>query len=512
MAPSPFDPAVVDAVGRVFGAHHGRGAAPSAAWGIFDRDGLAHFGSTGALPSGASPHRDTAYRIASCTKSFTAAAVLSLRDAGRLSLDDPLTRFMPGFGSVRLPTADAPVPTVRMLLTMSAGFPTDDPWADRQESITAGQLDELVESGLGFESVPGTRFAYSNLGYALLGRIIDVAAGAPYRDVIRDLFLEPLGLTGTGFDSSVADGAELAVGQRWIDGSWQPLPLSGPGAFSPIGGLFSTVTDLSRWAGWLAEAFAPGDDRNDESDRAAPDPLSSASRREMQQLQRYAAGATHPLGYGLGLFVEPTSSDESVISHSGGYPGYSAHMRWSASAGYGIIAFENATYSRVSVPAAEAFQLLAGARPPAAATLWAATREAQQRVTGLIHRAAAEAHRAGGDRLTAPDAEADADRASLDLFAMNVALDDSWERRRAAIERAAAEIGGLLPVPAVPPLPSPAGAVLAADEESTGPAHLVWFVPGRAGRLRVEIQLTPHAPPQVQSLIVSADRVTADRP
>ena len=86
----------------------------------------------------------TAYRIASCTKSFTAAAVLSLRDDGLLQLGDPITRFVPEFSGVTLPTADSPVPTIGMLLTMSAGFPTDDPWADRQEAMTDDQFTALL--------------------------------------------------------------------------------------------------------------------------------------------------------------------------------------------------------------------------------------------------------------------------------------------------------------------------------------------------------------------------------
>jgi CubicO group peptidase (beta-lactamase class C family) len=498
--PDVIDPDVIEEVDRVFETHYARGAAPSAAWGIFAADGLQHFSSAGSLPSGARPHRDTAYRIASCTKSFTAASVLTLRDAGRLSLDDPVTRFLPAFEAVQLPTADAPVPTIRMLLTMSGGFPTDDPWADRQESISAAQLDQLVRSGLSFEYVPGTGYAYSNLGYALLGRVVEEIAGQAYRDVIRDLFLEPLGLTCTGFDSSVADGAELALGQRWIDEAWHPLPLSGPGAFSPIGGLFSTVTDLSRWAGWLAEAFlAAGPSGTENSGNtsstaqtAIPEPLSRASRREMQQLHRFVPGGTHPLGYGFGLFVEPRSDGESVISHSGGYPGYSAHMRWSATGGYGIIAFENATYSRVSMPATEACELLIRSRPKRPASVWEATRDAQLRITELIQ---VEVH-----------GEADADQLAEGPFADNVPLDEPWDRRRAAIARAAAEIGGLLPPP---PLRAsqPPSTTLAVDEESTGAAHLAWYLPGVAGRLRVEIQLTPQCPPLVQTLKVSADRV-----
>ncbi|MCU1529730.1 MAG: hypothetical protein JWP75_3493, partial [Frondihabitans sp.] len=95
--------------------------APSASYGVFDREGLVHTGSTGQV-AGKSPTADTIYRIASCTKSFTATALLALRDAGALTLDDPVTEFVPAFAAVRLPTADSPVPTLRMLLTMSAGL------------------------------------------------------------------------------------------------------------------------------------------------------------------------------------------------------------------------------------------------------------------------------------------------------------------------------------------------------------------------------------------------------
>jgi CubicO group peptidase (beta-lactamase class C family) len=549
-----LDAALLAEVDGVFAAHHARGAAPSVAWGVFDRSGLLHFASAGRLAAGAAPRRDTVYRVASCTKSFTAAAVLSLRDAGRLSLDDPLTRFIPAFGAVSLPTTDAPVPTIRMLLTMSAGFPTDDPWADRQESISTEDLDSLITQGFSFESVPGTRFAYSNLGYALLGRVIEEASGAPYRDYVRDTFLEPLGLTCTGFDAAEAgvteegttqagvaqagatqtgatdpaaaqagrsSGAELALGHRWRDHRWAPLPLSAPGAFSPIGGLFTTITDLSRWAGWLAEAYAP--EPEDTHDRGAPrarpangaretesEPLSRASRREMQQLHRFAPDATaHPTGYGFGLFVEHYSRDETVVSHSGGYPGYSAHMRWSAVSGLGIVAFGNATPARVSVPAAEAFDRLLKARSSPRPALWAETRAAQEAVNRLIRREPSESDITSGSE-SDNDPAAGTDPATATLFADNVALDEPWERRRAAIARAITEIGGLSR--AATPDPPAAAALTVTDaaaadaEESTGPAHLVWFLPGMAGRLRIEMRLNPQHPPRIQTLTVSADR------
>lgn len=469
------DDAVTDAVtDAFFVAHLARGAAPAAAWGVFDADGLQQLNSAGAAP-------DAAFRIASCTKSFTAAAVLALRDAGLLGLDDPITRFVPGLNLERLPSATSAVPTLRMLLTMSAGLPTDDPWGDRQESLTAGEFDALLSAGVRFESEPGTRFAYSNLGYAILGRAIEAVAGQPYRRVVEQRLLEPLRLVGTGFDETVPAVGGIVTGHRRHAGSWEPLPLSGPGAFSPIGGLFSTVADLASWAHWLARAFDPAADDADDA------VLSAASRREMQQLHRLDQDVTgHPTGYGFGLFVEQYSPSSRVISHSGGYPGFSAHMRWSLEHRFGLIAFENATYSRVSEVTTEAFDGLLAAREreaAAAATglsallLWPETRAAQRSVT---------------DILTAADALAE----PLDtaLFSENVELDQGLDRRRSALRLAVADIGGL-DADAVP-----------AAETSEGPAHLVWFLPGRSGRLRVEIRMTPEATPRVQTLLITADR------
>lgn len=456
-----------------FLGHLARGAAPAAAWGVFDADGLQQLNSAGVAP-------DAAFRIASCTKSFTAAAVLSLRDEGLLGLDDPITRFVPALNLERLPSRGSAVPTLRMLLTMSAGLPTDDPWGDRQESLTADEFDALLSSGVRFESEPGTRFAYSNLGYAILGRAIEVAAGQPYRRVVEQRLLDPLGLAHTGFDESVPAAGGIVTGHHRHAGAWEPLPLSGPGAFSPIGGLFSTVADLAAWALWLARAFdSPAD-----TDAADTTVLSAASRREMQQLHRLDQDATgHPTGYGFGLFVEQYSPTSRVVSHSGGYPGFSAHMRWSLEHRFGVVAFENATYSRVSAVTTEAFDALLAARERSAAAtpalaLWPETRAAQRSVT---------------DILTAADALADP--LAPALFSENVELDQPLARRRSALRLAVADIGGLADAGAVP-----------ASEVSEGPAHLVWFLPGQSGRLRVEIRMTPEATPRVQTLHITADR------
>lgn len=516
---APTAPELLEAIRGVdtlFAARAAEQHAPSAAYGVFTRDGLVHTGSTGEV-SGTAPTLDTIYRIASCTKSFTATALLALRDAGSISLDAPITDFVPAFTDVVLPTRDSPAPTVRMLMTMSGGLPTDDPWGDRQEAISDDDLDALLRRGLRFDSVPGTRFAYSNLGYALLGRVVSVASGRPYREVVTETILRPLGLDSTTFVRPEGAEDRLAIGHRRIDDAWQPLPFSGPGGFSSIGGLFSSVRDLSRWARWLDSAFdaaADGAADGGAADGGAADGgagaaraaashgdhdgvLSRASRRELQQMSRFVpAIAAQPSGYGFGLFVEQQPGLGEVVSHSGGYPGFSAHMRWHPASGIGVVAFENATYAQVSVPAATALHGIlhaVGAGP--VPSVWAEVVQARALVEAALH----------GPELP------------VDRLSENVDLDIPLGHRRAAWAAAIDEIGGLDPTgagtmtsPGERPI-GPGSPLVPIDtesgDESAAPSHLVWRLPGRTGRLRLEIRLTPESPPRIQTLTVRPERL-----
>ncbi|MBF4600278.1 beta-lactamase family protein [Frigoribacterium sp. VKM Ac-1396] len=469
--PDPTGSASPTGIDAVFAARRPERRGPSAVWATFDRSGLTHDGSSGEIAPGRAPGVDTAYRIASCTKSFTATALLAQRDAGLVSLDAPITDFLPAFAEVVLPTADSPVPTLRMLLTMSAGFPTDDPWGDRQESLTDHELDALLRAGLAFDSVPGTTFAYSNLGFALVGRAIAAVAGRPYREVVESTILAPLGLSATGFEATVPAAGGVATGHRRASDGGDALPFSGPGAFSPIGGLFSTVTDLTRWARWLGSAFDP-EGRGD-----LDGILSRASRREMQQVQRFVpARAGHPGGYGFGLFVEHYPDHGPVVSHSGGYPGFSAHMRWQAATGLGAIGFENATYSKVSEPIGLALDGIMADRAESRVVVrpWPETTAARDAVEAVVR---------GG---AVPDG----------LFSENVELDLPLDRRRASWAALVESVGGWDDSADGDPLPA---------DESTAPSHLVWRRRGARGAVRFEIRLTPERPPRVQTVTVTSE-------
>lgn len=462
---------------------------PGLAYGVVRGSELIHSGAFGATTEGGpAPTAESVFRIASMSKSFTAAAVLLLRDRGLVDLDEAIAQYVPELVDQAPYSADSPAVTLRLLLSMSAGLPTDDPWGDRQESISDDDLDALLRRGLTFDSIPGTRFAYSNLGYALLGRVISVATGRPYRDVVTDDILRPLGLSSTGFVKPEGADDRLAIGHRRVGDEWEALPFSGPGGFSSIGGLFSTVPDLARWARWLGSAFDPDQDAIGDFDGI----LSRASRREMQQAYRAVPSAPVPTGYGYGLFIEEQPGLGTIVSHSGGYPGFSAHMRWQPASGWGIVAFENATYAQVAVPATTA-------------------------IHGLLH----ELDLTPGPRVLPETAAArvalqkavvDGDELPADLVSENVELDIPLARRRHAWAQAIETIGGLeLPVP-IAPVPDPTATSITVDaesgDESTSPTHLVWRLPGVRGQLRLEIRLSPEAPPRVQTILVRADRLS----
>ncbi len=200
---------------------------------------------------------------------------------------------------------------------------------------------------------PGTRFEYSNLGYAILGRVITAVTGQEYGDAVRGRVLAPLGLADTGFAAAEFDPARLARGYQRGASGWAEVPFDGHGAFAPMGGIFSTVADLARWAAGFAAAFPARDD--------APDghPLSRATRREMQLPQVAIYGwptGAYPdaavLSYGFGLFAMESPVLGTMIQHSGGYPGFGSQMRWHPETGTGAIVLGNGTYANAGQLAA----------------------------------------------------------------------------------------------------------------------------------------------------------------
>src|SRR6187200_3138046 len=212
---------------------------PAIAWGRIHDGELVAARGIGTLRVGehAQPDEDSAFRIASMTKSFTGAALMSLVVEGAVRLDEPVATYVPELAGWRGPTTDGPPLTVRHLASMESGLPTVDPWADRHLDLSPDGMDKLIDAGVSFTWTPGTRFEYSNLGWGLIGRVVERTAGVRPQELVAQRFLEPLGMTDTTWTRP--EHANIAEPYRWQDEAWQkePEPL-GDGTIAPMGGLW----------------------------------------------------------------------------------------------------------------------------------------------------------------------------------------------------------------------------------------------------------------------------------
>ena len=389
----------------------------SISWGVVANGELVLTGAIACEPDPL-PTKDTVFRIASMTKSFTASSILILRDRGLLRLDDPVAEIAPEFAAVVGPTSDSPPVTVRHLLSMAGGLATDDAWADRHLDISDDGLDALLRHGATFAWAPHSWGEYSNVGFAMLGRVIRRVSGDRAQDFITENLLRPLGMARTTWvQPDHDDWARPYVvqdEQRVAD-----LPPLADGAIAPMGGLWSSVSDLARWVAWLADAFPARDGPDGE-------PLRRASRREMQQVHRAfpttqsaAAGEADEAtperidggGYGFGLFVTHDLRFGHFVAHSGGLPGYGSNMRWLPGRGVGVIALGNSTYVPMSMMSRRMLEIVDdhGLVPAASCRPSAALLDAARRLAELLSYWT--------------------DGAANELFADNVALDQSFTQR-----------------------------------------------------------------------------------
>jgi CubicO group peptidase (beta-lactamase class C family) len=485
LAPAPrfTDPARVEkltralpAVDSVMRAFMERSRVPGIAYGVIVDGRLLHVAAHGVRDVTAKAPVDTSsvFRIASMTKSFTALAILQLRDAGQLSLDDPAEQYVPELRSLRYATSDAPRITVRHLLTHSAGFPEDNPWGDQQLDATDAQLSAFLRAGVPFSNVSGVAYEYSNLGFAILGRIVQNVSGLSYPRYLQERVLRPLGMTSTTMEARDVPASRLARGYRLQDGAWLEEPPLADGSFGAMGGMLTSSADLGRWVALMLDAWPA-------RDGAESPVLRRASLREMQQIWRNAAASaavrngTLSLssgGYGYGLRVSQSCAFAHVVAHSGGLPGYGSQMRWLPDYGVGIIALGNLTYTGWSAPIDDALAALAreGGLVPRTVQPAPILAAMQHRVTRLITNGWSQ-----------PLADS--------VAAMNLFRDEAASRRAAQIASLVREAGGQC---------RPDGPFLAENA-----LRGEWKLACANGALRVRITLAPIEPARVQQLDVT---------
>lgn len=452
-------------IDRLFDEYFSLEKTPGLIYGVTVGREIIHSRALGvSVFGGGAPTAKTTFRVASLTKSFTGAAMLLLRDRGQISLETPLVCYLPELRDLQSQFPDWQRITVRMLLNMSAGFPTDNEWADRLEGISQERFGEILRGGIRFDSPPGTRYEYSNLGYALLGRVISRVTGRSFHEFAADELLDPLELNNSTFNYDSA--SDLAIGYVKRE-EWEVETFTGPGAFSPIGGLITTLEDLTLWSGYLSESFDP----------ASPEhgPLSKATRREMQEIQQVISSIREPNselsyngvnGYGSGLRVEEDYDFGKIVGHSGGYPGYGSHMCWHATSQIGVIALANGRYASPVSACVSALKYLLSKTKRSAVQPSKECLFLQIKVNGLI--------------------QSWDDQLAEEIFGFNMDLDHPRSYRRKKTSDAVEKIGGLR------------SGIANLEVRSENASHLAWKLVGNLGNLLIEIRLTPDLPAKLQ--------------
>ena len=456
---------------------------PSINYAVFDRSGVVFQHGVGEFQlDGRAPQVDTVYRIASMSKSFEMAAVLVLVERGLLSLDDRVQAHVTEFADP-VDAFGVPMPvTVRMLMSNASALPEDNGWADHELGLSRSDFLAVIARGLHFAGTPGFGYQYSNIGFWLLGVIVENVSGRSFEEFATAELLDPLGLTDTRYsvgDYPQSDEQRIAHGFGSFDEgvSWFDRPVVGTGIGGCAASMFSTVSDIATWSGWLSSAFDPHN-----SDDTV---LSRASRRLMQRIHtsmpapadREAEPSLEGIGYGFGLVVENDVRFGLIAQHSGGLPGWSSNMRWHQESGIGVVVFANTNGVKPGIAATGLLRaVLDEVQPPAREiTLWPETLAAAIAMDDAVR------------------GEARSFERSLDamgeILSPNLLSDVPADVRATRLTKLTGELGGLT-----------LSAAPIADRLlwATSEAHVAWLVPGTTGDLECRIEMTPTSPPLVQ--------------
>ena len=276
----------------------------------------------------------TIYRIASITKTFTATAIMQLRDEGKLQLDDPITKYLPWF-KINNRHPDAPDITIRHLLTHTSGLPRESAfpyWTEFEFPTRKKMIEALHDQETIYASE--TKWKYSNLAFSLAGEIVAAVSGEAYEDYISNHILKPLKMTSTSLNLPKSDQKRLAVpyGKRKKDGTRDIDPMLDLKAIAPAGAMNSTVEDLAKYL-----AFHLSDGKVD-----GHEILNVNTLKEMHRVHWL-----HPSwesGWGLGFNVLHYA-ERDLIGHGGGLPGYESAINMSPNEGIAVIVLANAADS-----------------------------------------------------------------------------------------------------------------------------------------------------------------------
>jgi serine-type D-Ala-D-Ala carboxypeptidase/endopeptidase len=320
---------------------------PGLVWGVV-RDGkLVHVKAMGVQDLGDTRRPvtpDTGFRIASMSKAFTGYAILKLRDEGKLRLDDPAWKYIPEIKSW------AKDISVADLLHHTAGFVTDDPWGDRQQVMPEAEFTKLLKAGVPRTAPRGVRYEYSNMGFAMLGRIIGNVSKKDYASYIGAQVFKPLGMASTTYEIADVPMERRAVGYRWENEAWAEEPTMKHGAFGAMGGITTSANDYAKWIAFLLSGWPAS-----EGDAAAKSTIRAMQYGGGLPHRRTRPGAESANCRITGIYAAGLVSSQDcvlgpVLFHGGGFPGYGSHMLLIPDTGTGVFALTNRTYAGPSAP------------------------------------------------------------------------------------------------------------------------------------------------------------------
>ena len=273
-------------------------------------------------------------RVASITKTFTATAIVQLRDEGKLQLDDPAVVHLPELAAARAPFGPIEGVTIRRMLSHESGLASEPPGTDwtgyAYEAAAAQSLARASEIGM---RIPANRqLKYSNLAFQLLGEIVARVSGRPYEEYVRAEILEPLGMAATTFEplpSELTERAATPYDARFL--SDELVPSAAFPSIGAEGGLWSCVDDLALWVSFQL--------REDGGPRGGCQVLSGSSLVEMHTA-RYLSDAAWTEAWAIGWYAI-RRGDVIWVQHSGSLPGFSSNVCFDPRHRVGAIALVN---------------------------------------------------------------------------------------------------------------------------------------------------------------------------
>lgn len=263
----------------------------------------------------------TIYRIASITKTFTAVLLLQLTEQGKVKLDDAVEQYVPEVRNIK-GYSSRNVITLRQLASHTSGLQREPALPGVSTGPVTGWESKILQSmpTIAFDHAPGTKYQYSNFGFALLGLALERAVGISYMNQIKKNILLPLQMSHTGFELQKNDQKHLAEGIVSDDKrSRDTIPREGYGYHVPDGSLYSTPADLTRFFALL---------------------LGKTSLLTQESLNQMKLVPTFGTNYGLGLIVAG-SKDQELIGHNGELPGYSSRFTIETNSGYAVVILRN---------------------------------------------------------------------------------------------------------------------------------------------------------------------------